>query len=437
MLEQAKNHRKELLSQAKKEARSPTMISSEWVRSIIGLVNEHTTATEQQISVKVLQDIAYLFAYGGMIHHGLAFYAVDLSPTGTGKTEVVKKCRQLLLSPVMEFQEEKLHEDINRYQEEILSVKGKEKDFIEYPKLHKCIHISDTSAEALFESFEAQNAQMIEMGELGRKLKSSKYQSLIDYIVDGYGASELLAPNYKNQRLRKQMKIESPNLFFYGDTTIRYLGKGAFFEHIEGGLLNRCFLVYNPHIPEFDELPNSYTIDKNSVEKYNELAVRIIKYATQYSSEMINVEITPYLKKCERYIYDIRKNLIENNSPFANLYARSIQNFRILINVFHLIKCFDTDVFFSDVEKSTVQEAFEFLKWQMEVYPLLMDELSGISDEKRKDTQKSKILQYLGEQKLPLTFREVQRKFTIKKQDVEIAIAGVYKHDGRKILSKI
>jgi len=437
MLEKAKENRKKLQDKKSEDGKSPEMIRSKWVSSMIKLISKHAMASEKQISVKVLQNIAYLFAYGGMTQHKLAFYAVDLSPTGTGKTELVKKCRQLLLSPVMTMQEEKLCEDIDSYEEEILAAKGKEKDFIDIPKLHKCIHVSDTSSEALFESFEAQKSQIIEMGELGRKLKSSKYQSLIDYIVDGYGASLLLAPNYKNQRFRKQMKIDDPNLFFYGDTTIRYLGKGAFFEHIEGGLLNRCLLTYNPYIPEFEELPSSYEINDQNVEEYNEIAKCIIHFATQYESERFNLEITPYLKECERYIYNIRKNLIENNSPFANMYARSIQNFRILINVFHLIKCFDNNAFLSDVDEETVKEAFEFLKWQIEVYQDLIDEFSGLSDEKRNDNLKSKILQYIAEQKLPLTFREVQRKFTIKKHDVETAIAGTYKQDGRRILSKL
>lgn len=440
MLERAKTQKKQLKSRMEaksKDREDPHMIKSEWVRDIINILVEHTTANARQSSVKVLQNIAYLFSYGGMVRHSLPFYAVDLSPTGTGKTEVVKKCRQLLLSPVFVKQQSEHTNDIERYKEEILSAKGKEKEFIELPKLHKCIHVTDTSPEALFESFEAQKAQMVELGELGRKLKNQKHQPLIDYIVEGYGATEIPAPNYKNQRMQKLLKIENPQLFFYGDTTIRYLGRSTFFEHIEGGLLNRCFLIYNPKVPEFDELPENYELDIITVNKYNDIAVNVIDFAMRYKDNSIKREISPCWKKCERYFYDKKIDLINVNSPFSNLYARTIQNFRSLINLFHLIKCFDAGVFIETIERDSIEQVFEFMKWQMEAYPLLMDELSGVMDEIRIDEKSSKILQYINDQKLPITFRQVQRKFTIRKKDVEIAIAGKFKHDGKTILDRV
>ncbi len=440
MLERARANKRRLEAEKKEEARSrefPQMIRSEWVRSMITLVADHTTANERQASVKVLQNIAYLFTYGGMVKHGLPFYAVDLSPTGTGKTEVVKKCRQLLLSPVFEKQQREHSDDLERYKEETLSSKGKEKEFVELPKLHKCIHVTDTSPEALFESFEAQKAQMVELGELGRKLKNMKHQPLIDYIVEGYGAAELPAPNYKNQRMRKLLKIEDPQLFFYGDTTIRYLGRSTFFEHIEGGLLNRCFMVYNPKVPEFEDLPENYGIDPFMVTKYNDIALGVIDFATQYRDSSIKREIIPYWRECERHFYNKRKELIDMNSPFANLYACTIQNFRSLINLFHLIRSYDAGAFIESVEKETIKEAYEFMKWQMEVYPLLMDEFSGVMEEIRTDEKSSKILQYISDQKLPITFRQIQRKFTVKKKDVEIAVAGLFKHDGKTILHRV
>ncbi len=439
MLEKARENRAQLKARAEAKAKgreAPYMIKSEWVRSIIGIIAGHTTANERQASVKVLQNIAYLFSYGGMVKHGLPFYAVDLSPTGTGKTEVVKKCRQLLLSPVFEKQQKEHLEDLERYQEDILSAKGKEKDFVQLPKLHKCIHVTDTSPEALFESFEAQKAQMVELGELGRKLKNQKHQPLIDYIVDGHGATELPAPNYKNQRFSKTLKTESPQLYFYGDTTLRYLGKSAFFEHIEGGLLNRCFLVYNPKVPEFNELPENYTIDTFTVERFNDIAIRIIAFAGAHKDTPIKVEDVSYRKECERYFYGKRKELIDAGSPFANLYARTIQNFRALINLFHLIECFDDGEFSVAIGSNSVKQAFEFIKWQMEAYPLLMDELSGVMDEVRSDEKHEKVIQYIGDQKLPITFRQVQRKFNIRKKDVENSIAGVFRNDGRKILHR-
>ncbi len=413
------------------------IFKSAWVDSMVTIIANHTTANRQQASVKTLQNIAYLFSYGGMVDYGLPFYAVDLSPTGTGKTEVVKKCRQLLLSPVFEKQQEAHLDDLERYQEETLSSKGKEKDFVQLPKLHKCIHVTDTSPEALFESFEAQKAQMVELGELGRKLKNQKHQPLIDYIVEGYGATELPAPNYKNQRMSKILKIEHPQLFFYGDTTLRYLSRGSFFEHIEGGLLNRCFLIYNPEVPEFDELPEDYSIDRSTIERYHEIAIRLISFAAQHKNKPIKVIDTNYRRECERFFYNKRKELIDAGSPFANLYARTIQNFRALVNLFHLIDCFDAGIFREIISDNSIKQAFEFMQWQMAAYPLLMDELSGVMDEVRSDEKSIRILQYISDQKLPITFRQVQRKFTVKHIDVEKAVMGLFKHDGKTITDRL
>ncbi len=413
------------------------LFRSKYVNDLISIINKHTTANERQISVKVLQNTAYLFSYGGMVNLGLPFYGVDLSPTGTGKTEIIKKSRQLQLSPVFERQQEAHHDDLDRYQEETLSAKGKEKDFVVQPKLHKCIHVTDTSPEALFESFEAQKAQMVEMGELGRKLKNQKYQDLINYIVEGHGASELPSPNYKNQRMSRILKIEHPQLYFYGDSNLRYLSRALFFEHLEGGLLNRCFLVYNHKVPKFDEMPEHYTIEKSVVNSFNAISREIISFAEIHKDKHITIGDKGYRKECERYFYDKRMTLVDADSPFANLYVRAIQNFRAITTLLHLIQSFESNAFDNVVSNETIKEAFEFCKWQFESYPLLMDEVGGIMDEVRTDDRDAKILQYVGEQKLPIPFRTVQRKFNIKKDAVIKAVASWYKIDKYNILYRV
>ena len=369
----------------------------------------------------------------------LPFYAVDLSPSGTGKTEVVKQCRRLLLSPVFDMQESLHSKDIERYQEEALSSKGKEKDFIQLPKMHKCIHVTDTSPEALFEAFEVQNAQMVEMGELGRKLKNQKYNGLIDYIVDGYGAPVLVAPNYKNQRTSKIIKIENPNLFFYGDTNLRYLNRGLFFEHLEGGLLNRCFMIFNPHIPEFDEMPEEYEISDFTVLHYNGIAKDLIQFARDNSDHYISVDskVKQIRKDCEREFYNMRKTLLDAGSPFANLYARSIQNFRTIINIMHLIRSFDFGTYIESLEADTVLEAYRFCKWQFESYNIIIDEVGGLADELRVEDRVIKLINYIDTHKLPITFRELSHAHFGKKSELIKMLADHYKMDKSSVIQKL
>ena len=58
-----------------------------------------------------------------------------------------------------------------------------------------------------------------------------------------------------------------------------------------------------------------------------------------------------------------------------------------------------------------------------------MEEITGILDEIRTDEKSNNILQYISDQKLPISMRQVYRKFHLKKSDVEKVIAGLYKHD--------
>ncbi len=221
----------------------PFKFSVKWLNDYCKTIKAHAPSGYPQIEVKALQNIAYLFSYGGL--RAEPFYILDLCPSGTGKGENVKLQSQLLLSPVYERQKVKLNEDIERYNAEVAERKGKDKELVKPPMLHKCIHSNDTSKEALFESFEAVPAQLIEFSELGLRLKQN--DPTIDYICDGYGKSELTAPNYKNQRYKGLLKVDGTSLFFIGDTNLQYLTKKAFYNHLQGGLINRCLIVYGLH----------------------------------------------------------------------------------------------------------------------------------------------------------------------------------------------
>ncbi len=66
-----------------------------------------------------------------------------------------------------------------------------------------------------------------------------------------------------------------------------------------------------------------------------------------------------------------------------------------------------------------------------------MDETNGVNEEIRTDEKSNNIFKYIEEKKLPIPMRQVYRKFHLKKADVERAVAGFYKYDGKVILSKI
>ena len=319
---------------------NPFNFTSTWLKEYTKVIFNHTSSGYMQIDIKALQNLAYLFCYGGL--RTPAFYILDLCPSGAGKSANIHKNRELLLTPIYELQSKILKDDIERYNSEIVSAKSnKDKEIVKPPQLHKCIHSSDTSKEALFESFEAVKAQLIEVGELGQKLK--KTDPVIDYICDGFGNSSLDAPNFKNQRYSETIKINGISLFFIGDTNLQYLGKKAFYNHLQGGLINRCFIVYDDYIPNYEEIPNFYHVEESIKHKYNSVALNIISFARNNkdfkisNSYMLNKELKAY----ERELHNIKKAMTDERNVFGNLYHRSIQNLRSIIEILHLIKCFE------------------------------------------------------------------------------------------------
>jgi len=386
-----------------------------WLNTYDKMLFSHVTSGYLQIQIKLLQNVAYLLCYGGM--KTPPFYILDLCPSGSGKGENIKLQSKLLLHPIFDMQREKLERDILRYEAERSISKGKEKESIKPPALYKCIHSSDTSKEALFESFETTQAQLVEFGELGLRLK--KPDPVVDFICDGYGKDSLIAPNYKNQRFSSTIKIDNTSLFFIGDTNLQYLGKDTFYKHLQGGLINRCFIVYDDYIPPYDVLPEVYTLDDFMVSTYNEKAKSLIAYGIQNKGQKIDHGYTrdATLKAYEAELHSLKKEMLDSRNPNGNLYNRSIQNLRAIIEVLHLIHCHEKGLFTSDIEKATINEGIAFCKRYF-VYDGLMNELNGTTDEVVKDDLVEKLKALVYEVKLPCPLRTVYKRMHISKSQL-------------------
>ena len=388
----------------------PFNFSSKLLRDCTKVIYEHTSSGYNQINLKTIQNIGFLMCYGGI--NTDSFYYLDLSPSGVGKGENIAKNSDLLLNQVFKIQEEKLKEDIDNYHNSKIEATGKEeKDKIPEPKMHKCIHSNDLSKEALYESFEAMPSQMIEFSELGLRLKQ-KDDKVITYIVDGHSKKSILAPNYKNARFKKSLRVENISLFFTGDTNLQYLGKDIFYNHLQGGLINRCMIVFNDYIPDYEHMPKSYVIDKNIIDEYTDISMNIVKFAMECKNHNIP---TNYLNNSifieyESFLHNKKKELLENRNPFGHFYSRAVYNFRAILKIIHLIKCFEDDIWHQKVEDSTICETIELCRIYFD-FSGIINELNGIKIEKTTDKNLSKLINYidLNKSKLPLKIRDLQR----------------------------
>ena len=210
------------------------------------LIYSHTEANYNQIQIKTIQNLGFIFAYAGLnkvVNN--SFYLYDLSPTGLGKSSVVNNAKKLLLKPVIKEVELKHKKEIEKAMEEK-----------RMPKMIKAIHGELISPEALYASIEQIPVQMVEIGELGKYLLKDK--SIIDYLIRIYGQDFISNPSYKNNIEEANHFIENVRVFFYGDTNLEYLRHKNFYHHLNGGLLNRGLIAFNNNPRAYELLPKNY-----------------------------------------------------------------------------------------------------------------------------------------------------------------------------------
>ncbi len=366
---------------------------------IVELIHNRSKSSYLQIYMKVIQDLAYILAYSGI--KGTSFYHFDISPSGSSKTLVKNLSRQLILNPVFEFQQQKLNDIID-------SLEDNDKD-VSVP-LVNCIHLSDISIEALYEAFEYTKAQYISLGEVGLRIRSGN-DKVLNFITDKYGASIIDAPTFKNRRTNKILSISGTALFFSADSCFEYIGAKAFFENLNGGLINRCMIVYNSYMRKFEELPVSYSIFDSEVEHHNAIVSRLIRFIKNNRTIDISFKYKSYQSYIDfsRYIYDLELQSIQSGSKFSKLYVRLMQNFEAILQTLHFLKCFESNKIYSTIEEEIVKLSIGFIKLQISKYDDLIHEVSGELKYQRDVTKQEKLYKYIDNKSLPLSIRTVQQ----------------------------
>jgi len=395
------------------------------IDEISDTIYNHTTASYLQIHMKVLQNLAFAFSYGG-IHKfvNLGLYVYDFSPTGTAKSEVIKKSNRLILLPIIK-QVEKLHQEASE------RAKEEKKD----TPLFRAVNPITTSPEALFEAFEHIPVQMIETGELGRVLKANP--DIITYIIDLYGQRYIQVPSYKNKKEITKHIIENINFFFYGATTIQYLGPKAFYEHLNGGLINRGIIVFNPKLREFEELPKSYELDQTDIRKYNAIVKDILEFANISDFQLSNsFRDNPFYKAFHKDIYEKQKELTQINNPFANLYVRLMQNFDIVLLTLSLLEWYEKGYYENKINDKTIEKAIEFFKIINDNNEELIEHLLNYKEEQNEELTHKVIAKAkeIISQKGYCTLRDIYKPLKISSNKALFLLENYNRENGEFII---
>jgi hypothetical protein len=293
------------------------------------------------------------------------------------------------------------------------------------------------SPEALFEAFQNVPVQMVESEEFGKYLKQNA--PLIEYIISLYGKDEISIPSYKNKKTITRHSIDKIDFFFYGASTLRYLGLDKFYSELQGGLLNRGVIVYNPDMREFEEKPREYKLKDKDVVTYNAVAKEIIEFAN-----VPEFHISSAYKDNRAYvafhkdIYERRKELNLINNPFADLYARVMQNFDSILLTMVLLEFFQRGYYINEISDSIIEKTVEYFKTIMDNNDELIEYILNYKD-KQNDELTFKIVNKAKElitQNGHCTLRELYKPLKVKKDKVLYILKEYNQNNGEFLIQE-
>ncbi len=402
----------------------PFIFGIELLDNNIEMIHLHATSSYKQISAISVLDIAYVWAYGGL--RGTAHYVFDASPSATGKDSAADRSFELHLKPIMHLQNEK--KKSYAYDRQSRDEKLPAKSF-------HCIHTSDATPQGTYCAFETTKAQYPRLSEIGDKMQKKEHP-LMTFITDGYGKHTLIQPNYKKDLdADGDLSVEGISLFFYGNSNIKMMGLGTFLHHLQGGLLNRCVLVYNTYRRAFDERPHDFDLPQQYVSKVNEVIHGLIRFAQKYSGMAKPiVPRTEAYETFDKYIFD--QTIAIGNTNVQDLLKRTMQNLNAIILTLHYLTCYEKEQWIAEIAESTVLTGIKYMRYIIDGYSVLIDEIIGAAQDERDESNTDKLHVKVRELNVPGTtkirHRDLYRALHLSRKEYDALLESVnYKTDKR------
>lgn len=390
-------------------------------------IHKHTVSSNLQISSVIALCLSYVCAYVGL--KGCEHYVFDISSGATGKDSAFDKASELILQPVLDTQNTKKAQ----YDYECQSSDEK----LPLKSFH-CIHTSDATEQGVIVGFDTTKAQFVAIGEVGSKLKNKEHP-LMNFITRVYGKNSVIKPNYKKDLgASGDLTISNISLFFYGNSNLQMLSKNIFKHHLVGGLINRCVLLYNTKKRTFEEQPESYDLPKLVVKKVHYKVRKLISYGQEHADK-----VKPKLTKTEeynvfnKYIYDLTNEYA--GSEIEYLFKRVMQNLNALIYTFHHLLCAQKGVWQDEIDEATILLGVNYMKYVLEGYDALIDELIGATAEVRDEDNAAKLHTTIfslskKHNTLKLKHRDIYRAAHLTRPQYDKLIFGMHYKTDKKFL---
>jgi len=390
-------------------ADTPFVFKIELLDEIIEMIHQHTISSYTQITAIVILDFAYILAYGALM--GTAHYVFDKSPSGGGKDSAANQSFELVLNPVMKIQNERKKQDDYERQnsEEDLPVRS-----------FHCIHTSDATPQGTYRAFETTKAQYLRLGEIGNKMRNKEHP-LMNFITDGYGKRTLTQPNYKKDLGGSgDLTVNGIGMFFYGNSNIQMMGLSTLLHHLQGGLLNRCVLIYNTYTRPFEDKPHDFDLPYAFVSRINASIQDLIQFAERHSGmAKPSIPRTEAYEAFDRYVYEQTDAFASTN--VRDLFRRTMQNLNAIILTLHYLECWQSGEWRAEIAESTVLTGVKYMKYIIDGYDVLIDEITGAAKDERaeRNTEKlhSKVRELAGSGAEKIKHRELYRALHLSRKE--------------------
>jgi hypothetical protein len=258
------------------------------------------------------------------------------------------------------------------------------------------------------------------------------------FITESYGRSTLVQPNYKKDLGPSgDLIIDGISLHFYGNSNIRMMGRSTLMFHLQGGLLNRCILIYNTITRVFEDQPRSHDIPYPDQASIHDQVGPLIEFAKKYSGmRKPSIPKTEEYIRFEREIYDRNEELRETD--IADIFKRTVQNLNAIILTLHYLKCWQQQKWLDTVEQSTVSLGIGFMRYLIEGYDALIDEILGVRKDRRDENNLLKLEKKIKELANPtgrIPHRELYRSLHLSRQEYdELLKLTKYRSDKRFLI---
>lgn len=388
-------------------------------------IAKYSYADFRQIEMVGLQMFAMLLNFGGL-DDILAFYTLDLSPSGSGKSHNHSLQRQLILSPMIDILNEK---------EKAQGNLKKDEDKLTRAVFKGYHNGSNTSPQFFLRCAYYTEAQMLYFDEFGRALDESSVKPIINFCIENWSNEELIAPSQHQNYLHGLSQSFNCKIFCAMNSTLTYLGAKRYIHELQGGLLNRPLTYYAETILK----------NKNEVLEIDEEAKNRIIRQSQELMFFANRNANHHLLKNQINSHKTTKDFMEHieslkqsyKDIYHDFFVRFFYNFKAILIELHYLKEFDFYLKFKNhhpsdrIEDSTFQAAFYFLSNYISNFETIVKRLEG-SGENTKDPRivKSlfKILDFENHGKLPISFGSFNSYVRIKPKPSVAELRELLKH---------